>query len=531
MTNKSVFITLIIIKFILNTNPLWRLYMKKLFVLAVVVVSATMIACKDSKKDAFPLYSVDPSNVETTTVTDKGSSNTNPATPAAPEETEPAVSGETSTETAANTETSSEESGSSGEQNQNQEQNQEQQGSTDGTQETTPPAATQPPADENKDTSSSDTFEYATVKTLNFDLSIMDAASAAIAKASVNVSSDGEGVTSSISDDAGKAAFSATINQTTNALEIVVGHPDYVSKTITIENAQDLATISRVIYLEKKKVEETVKDTDGDGVADDKDQYPDDPALIASVTNQYTIAFEDLYPNKGDADFNDLVVKFGITEYINPQNRISKINIRSKTLAAGAGYKNKFYINILGTDYLLIEDPKGDLNQKWNAKKNETYVDAKVHSLDIVFVNPVARTEIAPMPYDPFIMANSDKKNQVHLPFVTTKFVGKVLDTDKFPWAVLVPDEWMWPYENEEIFKAYPDFQKWYQSEGKEFQNWYNNPDTAYTFPVPDGSALTAYLIKNRQVTGIAAISALIGVMITAVVLINIRRRKLQKGA
>jgi len=193
-------------------------------------------------------------------------------------------------------------------------------------------------------------------------------------------------------------------------------------------------------------------------------------------------------------------------------------------------------MNILGTDYLLIEDPKGDLNQKWNAKENETYVDAKVHSLDIVFENPVARTEIAPMPYDPFIMANSDKNNQVHLPFVTTKFVGKVLDTDKFPWAVLVPDEWMWPYESTgkkgaTIFKAYPDFEKWYKSDGKEYKEWYMNPDTNYTFPVPSGSALTAYLIKNRHVTSIAAISALIGVMITAVVLINIRRRKLQKGA
>ena len=515
--------------------------MKKIFMLAVVVVSATMIACKDTKKDAFPLYSVDPSNVETTTITDKGSSSSNPTTPAttpaSTEQTGSTVSGETSTETAANTETSTQESSSgSGEQNQNQEQTQEQQGSTGGTQETTPPAATQPPADENNDTTSNEGFEYATVKTLNFDLSIMDAASAAIAKASVNVNSEGEGVTSSISDDAGKAAFSATINQTTSALEIVVEHPDYVSKTITIENAQDLATISRVIYLEKKKSEEAIADSDKDGVADDKDEFPNDPALIASVTNQYTIAFEDLYPNKGDADFNDLVVKFGITEYINPENKISKINIRSKTLAAGAGYKNKFYINVLGNDYLLIEDPKGDLNQKWNAKENEKYVDAKVHSLDIVFENPVARTEIAPMPYDPFIMANSDKNNQVHLPFVTTKFVGKVLDTDKFPWAVLVPDEWMWPYESSgkkgsNIFKAYPEFEKWYQSQGKEYQNWYSNPDTAYTFPVPSGSALTAYLIKNRHVTSIAAISALIGVMITAVVLINIRRRKLQKGA
>ncbi len=487
--------------------------MKKLFVLAVVVVSATMIACKDSKKDLFPLLGAELANVESTTVTEKGSSGTTEiTTPAVTEETGSTVNTETSTETTTeNTGSSNQESGSTG--------------------------GTQPPADENKDTNSTSEFEYATVKNIDFDLAIMADASTSVAMASINVSTLGESVSSSVSDSAGKAAFNATVNQTCSTLEIIIEHPDYVTKTITVDNVQDLAVISRVIYLEKKKTVDAVVDTDKDGVADNADQFPEDPTLIAAVSNEYTIAFEDLYPNKGDADFNDLVVKFGIVEYINPENKISKINIRSKTLAAGAGYKNKFYINVLGNDYLLISDPKGDLNQKWNAKENETYVDAKVHSLDIVFENPVARTEIAPMPYDPYIMANSDKNNQVHLPFVTTKFVGKTLDTDKFPWAVLVPDEWMWPYESSgkkgsNIFKAYPEFEKWYQSDGKESQDWYLKPDSTYTFPVPDGSALTAYLIKNRHVTSIAAIGALIGVMITAVVLINIRRKKLnQKSA
>lgn len=518
--------------------------MKKLFVLAVVVVSITMIACKDSKKKAFPLFG-DSANVESTTVTEKGSTGTTETTTPPSSDsttdqgTDSSASSGTSTESSTGTQTQDsgstggDQSGSTGSTQTTQDS-----GSTSGTettQNTTPPAATENPADQTKDTNSSGEFQYSTVKNIDFDLTVMGDASTVVAKAGISVSTDSETVTSSVTNDAGKAAFNATVNQTCSSLEIVIDHPDYVSKTIKVDNVQDLATISRVIYLEKKKSEPTIVDTDKDGVADEADQYPNDPALIASVSKEFTIAFEDLYPNKGDADFNDLVVKFALTEYINPDNKISKINVRSKVLASGAGYHNMFYINILGNDYLLINDPKGDLSQNWNSKENEKFVDAKVHSLDIVFENPVARTDIAPMPYDPYIMANSDKQNQVHLPFVTTKFVGKVLDTDKFPWAVLVPDEWMWPYENNgkkgsSIFKAYPQFQKWYQSGGKEYQDWYLNPDTAYTFPVPSGSALTAYLIKNRQVSSIAAISALIGVMITAVVIINIRRRKLQKN-
>ncbi len=463
--------------------------MKKLFVLAVVAISLTTIACDDSKKKAFPLFGLDSSGVESTTVTETGST---------------AVESAVDTGTATTAETTPAAT--------------DQQG-----------AAVETPADENKDTSSTSEFQYATVKNIDFDLTIMADAGTAVAKASINVSTEGQAVSASVTDSAGKAAFNSTVNQTCSALEIVIEHPDYVAKTVKVDNVQDLAVISRTIYLEKKKTEAAAVDTDKDGVADDTDQFPEDPKLIAAVSNEYTIAFEDLYPNKGDADFNDLVVKFGIMEYINPENKISKINIRSKVLAAGAGYKNKFYINVLGKDYLLISDPKKDLGNKWNCKKNETYVDAPVHSLDIVFENPVARNEIAPMPYDPYIMANSDKNNQVHLPFVTTKFVGKKLDIDKFPWAVLVPEEWNWPYENEKIFDAYPTFQKWYESEGRESMDWYLNPDAAFTFPVPDGSALTAYLIKNRRVTSIAAIGALLGIMVAAVVIINIRRRKLQQ--
>ncbi len=474
--------------------------MKKLFVLAIVAFAMTMIGCDTSKKKSFPLFSSDSADVESTTVTEKGGTgDAETATDATTAETTQETGTEVKTETT--TEPAKEE--------------------------TTPAAETGEVADQNKDTASEDKFEYSTVKNLDFDLTIMADASTAVDKANINVSTNGEAVSASITDAAGKAAFKSTVSQTCAALDIVIEHPEYETKTVTVDKIQDLATIARVIYLEKKKTADAVADSDKDGVADDKDQFPDDPKYIAAVSKEYTLAFEDLYPNKGDADFNDLVVKFGIMEYINPENKISKINIRSKVLAAGAGFKNKFYINVLGKDYLLINDPHGDLNQKWNSKKNEKFVDAKVHSLDIFFENPVSRTDIAPMPYDPYIMANSDKKNQVHLPFVKTKFVGKTLDTDKFPWAVLVPDEWMWPYENGSIFKAYPDFEKWYQSGGKEYQDWYNNPDTAYTFPVPGSSALTAYLLKNRQVTSIAAISSLIGIMIAAVVIINIRRRKL----
>ena len=473
--------------------------MKKVFFISIIAVALMAAGCADSKKkNLFPLSDSSAPVADTKTITETGG---------------------TSTDSQINT---TEPTGTV-----------EGTGTGDNTQ--TPPAggantAGNASSDQNNDKNSSGEFQYATIHTVAFDLTIMNAAQQAVGKASIWIVESGNQLSASISNAAGKSAFTTPVNQTYSSVELVVDHPEYITKTIKIDNIQDLSVVSRVIYLEKKSAQtEKVADSDKDGVPDDIDQFPNDPALIAAVSGEYTIAFEDLYPEKGDADFNDLVVKFAITEYINPENKISKINIKSKVLAAGAGYKNQFWISILGKDYQIIADPHEDTMNAWNSKKNEKFFDAPVHSLDIVYENPVSRTDIAPMPYDPYLKANGSEKNQVHLPFVTTKFVGKTLDTSKFPWAVLVPDEWLWPYESTEIFKAYPDFKKWYESGGTEYRDWFLNPDKKYTFPVPHDSAITAYLLKMKTGTKTAIIGGLLGVMIIALVGINVWRKKKAK--
>ena len=499
--------------------------MKKVFFISIIAVALAVTGCADDKKKfLFPLSDSSATISDTKTVTETGGTptdsqiNTNEQTGTAGE----SGTGENTQEPT---------SGGSGESGQTAAQT-----GGDTSPQTTPTdssqnAAANAPSDENNDTNSTSEFQYATIHTVEFDLTIMNSAKEAVTKASIRIIEGLNELTVSISDDAGKAAFTTPINQTYSSVEIVIDHPDYISKTIKIDNVQDLSVISRIIYLEKKSAAtaDQVADTDKDGVPDDTDQFPNDPSLIAAVYNEYTIAFEDLYPEHGDADFNDLVVKFGITEYINPENKIIKINIKSKVLAAGAGYKNQFWISVLGKDYQLISDPHDDTMNAWNSKKHDTFYDAPVHSFNIVYDNPVSRTDIEPMPYDPYLKADGSEKNQVHLPFVTTKFVGKRLDTSRFPWAVLVPDEWLWPYEKTEIFKAYPDFKKWYESGGIENRDWFLKPDKQYTFPVPYDSAITAYLLKMNAGTKTAIIGGLLGAMVIALVGINMWRRKRAK--
>merc|ERR1711879_138237 len=59
---------------------------------------------------------------------------------------------------------------------------------------------------------------------------------------------------------------------------------------------------------------DTPDDADGDGISDVFDDFPNDPSK-AFHTNNYsnsTLVFEDLWPQKGDYDFNDMVIDYNM---------------------------------------------------------------------------------------------------------------------------------------------------------------------------------------------------------------------------
>ncbi|MCC5937828.1 MAG: LruC domain-containing protein [Lunatimonas sp.] len=99
-------------------------------------------------------------------------------------------------------------------------------------------------------------------------------------------------------------------------------------------------------------VESAVKDTDGDGVADAEDAYPEDP--YRAFDNPFpakgfsTLMFEDLWPALGDYDFNDLVVDYRINRVTDAKGEIVEVIAELKTRAAGAGYRNGFGIEFTG---------------------------------------------------------------------------------------------------------------------------------------------------------------------------------------
>ncbi len=88
-------------------------------------------------------------------------------------------------------------------------------------------------------------------------------------------------------------------------------------------------------------------DADGDGVSDPFDDYPNDPNKALNnyfpAKNDYgTLLFEDLFPKRGDYDFNDMVIDYNVIHVTNADNELVQIKAEYTVKALGGGYHNGF---------------------------------------------------------------------------------------------------------------------------------------------------------------------------------------------
>jgi len=87
-------------------------------------------------------------------------------------------------------------------------------------------------------------------------------------------------------------------------------------------------------------------DADSDGVNDNLDDFPTDPYRAFKTpfpTSGYaTLMYEDLWPFKGDYDFNDLVVDYKYETVTNGLNQVVEVKYTFVLKAIGAGLNNGF---------------------------------------------------------------------------------------------------------------------------------------------------------------------------------------------
>lgn len=90
-------------------------------------------------------------------------------------------------------------------------------------------------------------------------------------------------------------------------------------------------------------------DTDGDGILDGDDNFPDDAekAFEVFTPSNYgfgTVAFEDLWPYSGDYDFNDVAVNYKVIAAQNAANGMVQVAFNSTVKSNGPSFVNAFAI-------------------------------------------------------------------------------------------------------------------------------------------------------------------------------------------
>lgn len=279
---------------------------------------------------------------------------------------------------------------------------------------------------------------------------------------------------------------------------------------------------------------DTPIDTDGDGISDNYDEYPNVPGI--AFDNYYpakdvygTLVFEDLWPYKGDYDFNDLVIDYNFNQLTNKSNKIVAIKCKFKVKAIGATYHNSFgisintspsnvysitgqlntigYLNLAsnGTEngqsktvVIFFDDaynalPYSGTGISVNTYSNSPYVTPQIFEIAIFFNNPVSFNEIGTPPYNPFIIVDRNRGVEVHLPnypptdLANSSYLGRGDDdsnagADKYyvsdqylPWAINLPINFDYPSEKQDIRQSHLKFDAWAISQGSSYMDWYEN--------------------------------------------------------
>jgi len=160
-----------------------------------------------------------------------------------------------------------------------------------------------------------------------------------------------------------------------------------------------------------------------------------------SATSYTSFAFEDLFPELGDFDMNDVLMNVRFTEYVK-DGQVIRLKIEGKLAALGASYRNGFAIQLPGVDsgsikgdsialtmnnirqtapvldtdqtnaVLIVSNNLWDVTQAGEANCKYFRVEEGCGTTSrpgwtmiVPLLTPVAEINMPAMPYDPFIFA------------------------------------------------------------------------------------------------------------------------------
>lgn len=289
---------------------------------------------------------------------------------------------------------------------------------------------------------------------------------------------------------------------------------------------------SAVSTVDLSSVTYTGDDSDGDGISDPVDDYPND--ADRAYDNYYpalntfgSLAFEDLWPYRGDYDFNDLVVDYYFTEVLNASNQVVELKADFVLKATGAGFENGFGFEMgvspdeitsisgsqivgsavtlasNGTEanqakavcmvfdnvYGIVTRPEGFYV---NTQPDAPYVEPDTVNIVITFAEPQSSSMLGSPPYNPFIFVNQDRTREVHLAehpptslAAESGYFGSGDDnsegsgyyktSNNLPWALDIVETLSYPLERVTIDEAHIYFIGWAETSGTSYADWFKD--------------------------------------------------------
>lgn len=287
-------------------------------------------------------------------------------------------------------------------------------------------------------------------------------------------------------------------------------------------------------------------DRDGDGEPDGTDDYPDDP--LRAHNNYYpsastfgSLSFEDNWPAVGDYDLNDLVLDYRIMYITNFAGQVKDVELQTRFKAIGATFKNGFAwelnanqsnVSNISTTYsgpgtllpgnVFQLDAKGYesgiipsskvvvpfFDNAFTLFGSQEFIPGYVNTVEgatyytpvnvykrVTFTSPVSVASLGSLPYNPFIISNSNRAREIHKTGMSptskasgyfntmddlSSTLGYYTGTANYPWVLDVPVSAEYSTESTIISNSFLKFNSWVSTSGASFTDWYSNKGAGY---------------------------------------------------
>lgn len=328
----------------------------------------------------------------------------------------------------------------------------------------------------------------------------------------------------------GKADFNVRIPANSKTLKLVT------LATISFKEVGMSDTDIEFEVPEVNAINFSKTDTDNDGLCDQFDVDPNNPELSIRIERQiepstksaaranssvysYTI-FEDLWPSKGDYDFNDMVVKTtfywvrGRNNYIQEISGVCSVEWIGAGMGIGLGYELfSSFGTELGYEDDIITSIKGDATLD-EVVTNGIILFNKVQEVankQLEFTISLKDKEIKEFAFVPYLFRTDNYSQQVR-PFGAPPTQGQDMslfgtknDASPYQWTRKNGNKFKYPLTGNQAFyrskenhpwgiefmaksfkpspertsitEVYPQFVHWAESGGKQYTDWYDYPN------------------------------------------------------